>query len=75
MASLEQARSIAHASGQLMFELAATRRLGELSGGVEGAKLVEQADAAMRDRGVARPERIARMLAPAVEVGTRLLSS
>jgi tetratricopeptide (TPR) repeat protein len=40
------------------------RRLGELLGGSEGARLVSEMDAAMIARGVARPDRVANVLAP-----------
>jgi hypothetical protein len=40
------------------------RRRGELQGGAEGASLVASADAAIREKGAARPAAIADMLAP-----------
>ncbi|APR85069.1 large transcriptional regulator [Minicystis rosea] len=44
---------------------AARRRRGEIMGGDLGATLCRGADAWMRDRGIARPDRVAAMLSPA----------
>ncbi len=42
----------------------ARRRKGELLGGAEGARLVADADAVMREQGIARPDRWAALVAP-----------
>ena len=42
----------------------ARRRRGELTGGEEGADLVERADDWLRGQGVARPDLLAEVLAP-----------
>jgi hypothetical protein len=66
--ALEAARVAARATHQMMFYAAATRRLGELRGGDEGHALVAEADAAMREQAIVRPDRMAAMLAPGCEV-------
>ena len=65
--SLQHAREGARATHQTMFFAAATRRLGELLGADEGSTLIAQADAAMREQAIVRPDRMAAMLAPACE--------
>jgi len=45
------------------------RRRGEMLGGDEGAALIERADAAMREEGVASPERMCELVAPGFERG------
>jgi hypothetical protein len=47
-----------------LFAATARRRLGQLTGGDEGAALVTEADAWMRGQLVKKPERMAEVLAP-----------
>lgn len=63
---LEQAIAAFEPLGMRLYAQAAGRRLGELQGGDEGLARVQAADAAMRDEGVAAPERMAMMLVPPV---------
>ena len=49
-----------------LFGHAARRRLGRLVGGDEGAALVAAADRALAGQGVARPDKLAAMIAPGV---------
>lgn len=44
--------------------IVARRRLGQLLGGRRGAEMVEQSDAWLRNEGIRRPDRFARMMAP-----------
>ncbi len=52
------------ASSSALLATVAKRRLGQVIGGDEGRKLIEAADAWMRDRGVANPERLTAMMVP-----------
>jgi hypothetical protein len=63
-ALLEKARGAFVSADMAMWAQAAARRLGEVVGGDEGGRAVQQADAAMRAEGVADPVRFARMMAP-----------
>jgi hypothetical protein len=47
-----------------VYHSAARRRLGQLQGGTSGARIVDAADAAMRERGVTNPPCFTDMLAP-----------
>jgi hypothetical protein len=47
-----------------MHAACARRRLGQLVGGDEGNRLVEEADAWMREQKVVQPSRIAALYAP-----------
>jgi tetratricopeptide (TPR) repeat protein len=49
-----------------LYARAAGRRHGELLGGDEGAELIREADAWMREQGIRRPDRFAAMLLPGV---------
>ena len=49
-----------------LYAYGARRRLGQLVGGDEGAALVAAADDAMTRQGVARPDKLAAMIAPGV---------
>ena len=48
----------------LLYAAAAMRRRGELLGGEQGARLVRESDARMRELEVRNPVRATRMLAP-----------
>jgi serine/threonine protein kinase len=63
-ASLEQAAHGAQTANMALFAAAARYQLGLAVGGHEGAKLVEEADAAMRSQDVRAPARFATMLVP-----------
>ena len=53
-----------------LYAAVAKRRLGEISGGVEGQLLIEEADSWMREQKIKAPTRITRMLAPGMESST-----
>jgi hypothetical protein len=53
-----------------LYAAAAKRRLGEITGGVEGQLLTDQADSWMREQKIKSPTRITRMLAPGIESAT-----
>jgi hypothetical protein len=62
---LEQAAAAFETLHMHLFAAATRRRLGGLVGGAAGRTLVEEADAAFRRQGIARPEKLAAMMAPA----------
>jgi hypothetical protein len=49
-----------------LYAAVARRRLGELAGGAEGARMVTEADALLAAQGVGAPERFARLYMPEV---------
>lgn len=51
-------------AGTMMYAYAAKYRLGQMMGGDEGARLVDEASEGMREQGADRPSRIATLLAP-----------
>jgi hypothetical protein len=51
-----------------LFAIALERRVGELAPSADGRAIVRGADAWMRERGIARPEKIADALAPGLSV-------
>ncbi|MFZ5470650.1 MAG: serine/threonine-protein kinase PknK [Myxococcota bacterium] len=59
-----QAERLFEAQQMPLFAAAAKRQAGELLGGDEGRALIEAADGWMRGQDIARPERMAAMLAP-----------
>ncbi|MFO0950342.1 MAG: AAA family ATPase [Isosphaeraceae bacterium] len=63
-ATLRQASAELDAVEMAAHAAAARRRLGEILGGEEGAALVVEADALLRARGVANPERLTATYAP-----------
>ncbi len=63
-ALLEQAVASAHDADLAVHEAVALRHAGALAGGAEGKVDVDSADAFLKAQGVARPARIAAMLAP-----------
>jgi hypothetical protein len=63
-ARLEAAIASLDALDTRLYAAAARRRLGQILGGDEGAALIRAADAFMAERAIARPERMAAMLAP-----------
>jgi tetratricopeptide (TPR) repeat protein len=65
MGLYEEAERVFGSLAMGLHAAAARRRRGEIAGGDEGSSLCEGADAWMRDRGVARPDRLAAVLAPA----------
>jgi hypothetical protein len=62
--ALRRAIELADAAEMALHAAAARHRLGSLSGGEAGAKLVKDAEEAMTARGVHVPVRYARMLVP-----------
>jgi eukaryotic-like serine/threonine-protein kinase len=63
-ASLEQAAALFDRHQMALYAASARRRLGALRGGADGERLVAEADAWMRERRIARPERVTAVLAP-----------
>ena len=61
---LRNAARLFDAADMPLYAMAATRRLGELLGGEEGRRLLNQADAAMNSRGVRDPVRMTAVYAP-----------
>jgi hypothetical protein len=61
---LEDAAGRLDAAGLRLHAAAARHRLGEQVGGRQGHRLVEQADAWMKDQNVRRPDRMTALLAP-----------
>ena len=53
-----------------LYAAAAKRRLGEITGGVDGQRLTDEADSWMREQKIKAPTRITRMLAPGIESST-----
>ncbi len=68
LAHLEKAIAGFVAAEMGLFATVSRRRKGELLGGDEGRALVVEADDFMRGEGVAKPERIATLLAPGFEM-------
>jgi hypothetical protein len=69
--------TITTAEGNHMFHLvaAARRRLGEITGGDEGAALIELADDWMTSQGVVNPKRFTEILAPGFRKPSKQLTS
>ncbi len=63
-ALLAKAEAVFKRAGMELHVAAARRRRGQLAGGAGGQVLIEQADGWMIGEGIARPERMAAMLAP-----------
>jgi tetratricopeptide (TPR) repeat protein len=63
---LERAHAELSAAGMNLHATLARRRLGELAGGAEGARVVAEADAALAAQDVRAPERLARLFMPDV---------
>jgi hypothetical protein len=66
-AAIEQLRSAeeqAAGVNMALHAICARRQRGVLIGGDEGARLIESADKWMREQRIARPDRVARMIAP-----------
>jgi hypothetical protein len=53
-----------------LYAAAAKRRLGEITGGLDGQRLTDEADSWMREQKIKAPTRITRMLAPGTESST-----
>ncbi len=53
-----------------LYAAAARRRLGQLTGGTEGERLIQQADEAMRSEQIPRPDRVTEVLAPGFLIKT-----
>jgi hypothetical protein len=51
-----------------LYAAVAKRRLGEITGGVKGQLLIDEADLWMREQKIKAPTRIAQMLAPGITV-------
>ena len=49
-----------------LYAAVAKRRLGEITGGVDGQRLIDEADRWMREQKIKVPEKITRMLAPGI---------
>jgi hypothetical protein len=64
LSRLAIADELAGRADMLGHRMVARRRYGETTGGDAGAKVVESADAWLRTRGVANPDRFAGLLAP-----------
>jgi len=65
-AQLERARAELESAGMSLHATLAQRRLGELTGGAEGARAVAEADAWLAAQGVRAPARLARLFMPEV---------
>ena len=63
---LERAHAELSAAGMNLHATLASRRLGKLIGGAEGARAVAEADAWLAAQGVRAPERLARVFMPEV---------
>jgi hypothetical protein len=53
-----------------LYAAVAKRRLGEITGGVKGQLLIDEADSWMREQKIKAPTRITQMLAPGIESST-----
>ncbi|MCU1282751.1 MAG: putative ATPase, partial [bacterium] len=69
IAELRRALPALEAIDLNLFGYGARRRLGQLVGGDEGAALVAAADGALARQGVARPDKLAAMIAPGIAGG------
>jgi hypothetical protein len=63
-AQLERAHAELAAAGMLLYATLARRRLGELDGGAEGARMVAEADAWLATQDVRAPARLVRLFMP-----------
>ncbi len=66
VAELRRTLAALEAVDMRLYAHAARRRLGQLVGGDEGAALIAATDSALAQQGVARPARLAAMIAPGV---------
>jgi hypothetical protein len=73
-AQLELAHSELAAANMSLYATLARRRLGELAGGVEGARAIAEADAWLAAQDVRAPERLARIYMPEVAPPRQLSS-
>jgi len=64
---LKQAYAGFEDANMKLYAAVTKRRLGELTGGDEGKRLIDEADRWMRDQKIKAPEKITRMLAPGIE--------
>jgi hypothetical protein len=69
-AGLRAAEAGLRAADMATFAAAVRRRLGELTAGEQGGELVTNADLALGEQGVRRPDRMTRALAPGFETRT-----
>jgi eukaryotic-like serine/threonine-protein kinase len=73
-AQLERAHAELVSAGMILHATLARRRLGELTGGTEGARAIAEADAWLTAQGVRAPERLTRLFMPEVAPPRQLSS-